>query len=70
MARIAKPKPPIDWREIERIMLKSFRGHGATADEMKKIDDAYKREPKEYGRRNDAVRNKEIAAIRGMGRGR
>lgn len=63
-----KPKPPIDWRTIEKLMLKGFRGQGLTADEMALISDAHKREPTEYGKRGKAVREKEIAAIRGMWR--
>lgn len=61
-------KPPVDWRTIERLMLKGFRGQGLTQDETALISDAYKRAPAEYGKRGNAVREKEIAAIRGMGR--
>lgn len=55
---------PIDWLRIERFMLRAFRGETLTPAEAKLIEEAFTRDPKEYGRRSKEVRAQEIARIR------
>lgn len=61
--------PEIDWNKMEDIFLRSFRGNRLTDEELTLIVIAHKAYPREYSKRQLKVRTKEIAAIRGVGRG-
>ena len=60
-------KPPIDWELVERVMLKSIRGKPTTFEEKAAYEDAYARDPKEYGLRHATVRGTEVERIRKEG---
>lgn len=59
-----KKKLSINWLEVERIMLKSFRGHGMTEDEEKLITLAFKKHPIIYHRTHMKMKIGEVKRIR------
>lgn len=61
-----KAKKPVDWAEVERLCLRSFCGGILSPDEQSRLEDAYKRYPKEYAERTHAVREGERSRIRSM----
>lgn len=59
--------PPIDWEEVERLMLRSFVGTGLSIEEMATLERAYRRERKLYRAASQRVRAVEIARLRMQG---
>jgi hypothetical protein len=60
-------KEPINWEGVERVMLKSFKGRLLSWEEEQLYLDAYKRDPKEYGERQQRIRNEEILRVQRTG---
>jgi hypothetical protein len=58
----------IDWKRIESLMLRSFRGEKMYDDEMDLIQLAHRKHPDRYRDLNRRVRANEIERIRSLDR--
>ena len=61
-----KKAAPIEWHKVERLCLLSFTGQRLSDDEHAVIQDAYAREPEEYRRRTEAIRDGERSRLRSI----
>lgn len=60
-------KHPLDWKRVELLMLKSFRGSYLAGSQVNYLQRAHREDPIEYGRRHRKMKTAEVKRIRESG---